>query len=77
MFATECNRTGKDHSGKYPGWSMALNPLGEFICGGREATEQGILLADFDYSCLPKIRASIPVYDDRLRILDEIDDSQL
>ncbi len=77
VFLLACNRTGKDHSGKYPGWSMALNPLGEFICGGREATEQGILLADFDYSCLPKIRASIPVYDDRLRILDEIDDSQL
>ncbi len=77
IFVLACNRTGHDHSGKYPGWSVAVDPLGEILCGGKEATSAGILLADLDYTVLPKIRSSIPVYDNRLRILDEIDDSQL
>ena len=77
MFVLACNRTGSDRSGKYPGCSLAADALGKVLCGGPEASGQGILLADFDYSRLDKIRSSIPVYRDRKPILDELDDSQL
>jgi predicted amidohydrolase len=77
LFMLSCNRTGKDKSGKYPGCSVAVDPLGKVLTGGWEASEPGVLLAELDYSVLPHIRGSIPVYKDRMRIMDEIDDSQL
>lgn len=76
-FMLACNRTGSDRSGKYPGCSVAVDALGKVLCGGPEASEPGVLLAELDYSYMDKIRSSIPVYDDRKPIVDEIDDSQL
>lgn len=77
VFVLGCNRTGRDASGSYPGWSVIVDPLGHMLAGGREAEDSGIILADIDYSQMPRIRQGIPVYNDRLRILDEIDDSML
>ncbi len=77
LFVLACNRTGRDASGKYPGCSIAVDPLGSVLAGGMTATEPGVLLAELDYSGLDKLRAAIPVYRDRRRILDEIDDGQL
>lgn len=76
-FVLACNRTGHDASGKYPGCSVAVDALGKVLCGGPEAKQPGVLLAELDYSRMGKIRSSIPVYDDRKMILDEIDDSTL
>ena len=77
LFLLACNRTGHDKSGKYPGCSMALDALGQVLAGGMEAKSPGVLLAEFDYTTLQHIRSAIPVYRDRKRILDEIDDGQL
>lgn len=77
VFVLGCNRTGRDASGKYPGWSVAVDPLGHVLAGGKEAESPGVLLADIDYGQMSKIRSAIPVYNDRLRIVDEIDDSIL
>ncbi len=76
-FVLGCNRTGHDASGKYPGCSVVVDPLGHVLAGGPEAKDAGVLLADLDYSRMSSIRKSIPVYNDRKRIVDEIDDSQL
>lgn len=75
IFAT--NRTGKDLSGKYVGCSMIVDPLGEVLAGGLEAKDAGIIIADCDFSQIEDIRRSIPVYNDRANLLDEIDNSLL
>lgn len=75
IFVFANNRTGKDASGRYVGCSMAVDPLGEVLAGGLEAKDAGIIIADCDFEKIDEIRRKIPVYDDRLNILDEIDNS--
>lgn len=77
LFVFAVNRTGKDSSGRYVGCSMAVDPLGNVLAGGYEAKDSGIIIADCDFSQINNIRKTIPVYDDRVNILDEIDNSLL
>lgn len=77
IFVFANNRTGKDQSGKYVGCSMAVDPLGNVLAGGLEAKDAGIIIADCDFDQIADVRKRIPVYDDRVNILDEIDNSLL
>lgn len=77
VFLLGCNRIGRDASGRYSGRSVAVDALGQVLCGGFDDDKPGIFFATLDYSNMEKIRTAIPVYDDRKPILDEIDDSQL
>ena len=77
LFVFATNRTGKDLSGKYVGCSMAVDPLGNVLAGGLEAKDAGIIIADCDFSQIDDVRRVIPVYNDRVNILDEIDNSLL
>lgn len=77
LFVFSVNRTGKDQSGKYVGCSMAVDPLGNVLAGGLEAKDAGIIIAECDFNKIDEVRQRIPVYDDRVNILDEIDNSLL
>lgn len=76
-FVLACNRTGKDRSGKYPGCSMLIDPFGDVVSGGIEATHPGVLLGELNLELLRKSRGGIPFYSARRRIIDEIDDTQI
>lgn len=76
VYVFACNRTGKDSSGRYPGCSMVIDPLGNILAGGMEAKHQGIIMADIEFENLADVRYAMPVLENRRRILDEIDDGQ-
>ncbi len=59
----------------YPGSSMIISPIGEVLA--ELDNRQGVICADLDFSICDEVKRKISVYDDRRRILDEIDDSQI
>lgn len=75
IFVLAANRTGSDRSGVYPGHSLIIDPWGEILA--EAGSEEGIITAEIDFGIIGEAANTIPVFADRHRILDEIDDSQL
>lgn len=75
VFVLTSNKVGKDKTGTYSGFSQIINPNGEVIadCGN----EAGFAIAEIDFSENLKMSGKIPVFSDRRRILDEIDESNI
>jgi len=74
VFVIAVNRFGEDTSGVYNGHSLVVSPWGDILL---DAVQEELSLVDIDMSLVDEARSKLPVLEERRRILDEIDDSQL
>lgn len=72
-FVVAANVTGKMDS-PYCGSSMIISPWGEILAQGDEREQ--ILYSELDLEEISKVRKTIPVFQQRKAILDEIDDTR-
>lgn len=70
-FVLACDVTGDKDSG-YCGSSLMVSPWGEILVQGDE--KETILYGALDFSQIAKVRRTIPVFEQRCLIFDEIND---
>lgn len=63
MYVVACNRVGRSGNTDFFGHSMIIDPWGEVIAEGDES--ERILSADLNLGLVDKVRATIPVFQDR------------
>ncbi|HEY0829414.1 MAG TPA: carbon-nitrogen family hydrolase [Bacilli bacterium] len=63
MFVVACNRVGVSGTTDFFGHSMIIDPWGEIIAEGGEQEE--IIFAAVDLGHVDKVRAMIPIFEDR------------
>lgn len=74
-FVLAANATGISGDTQFPGHSMIVSPFGDILAEGGE--EEGVFIAELDFGLIEQARNTISVYNDRRRIIDEIDDNQI
>lgn len=63
MYVVACNRVGRGGGEHFFGHSLIINPWGEVIAEGGE--EEEVLTAEITLPLVDKVRAQIPVFEDR------------
>lgn len=63
MFVVACNRVGTSRGSEFFGSSMIISPWGDVLAEGGE--EETILRAELELSEVDRVRAAIPVFQDR------------
>jgi omega-amidase len=63
MYVISCNRVGTSGTTHFFGHSMIIDPWGEVLAEGSE--EEAIIQVTIDLSLVEKVRAKIPVFEDR------------
>ncbi len=63
MYVVACNRVGTSRGTEFFGHSMIISPWGEVLAEGGE--EEAILTASLDLDEVPRVRSTIPVFEDR------------
>ena len=74
-FLISANATGVSSSTEFAGCSMIISPIGEIL--NEAGCQEGVFLADLDINQIEKIKSKINIFNDRKRIIDEIDDNQI
>jgi N-carbamoylputrescine amidase len=64
LYIFRVNRIGRDHGLDFYGHSFCVNPYGE-LCANPIGMQESILLADVDFSRIPKIREESGFFRDR------------
>lgn len=62
-FVIACNRIGSDPNNEFGGHSIVIGPWGEIIADAKE--EETILYAEIELSEVDRVRADIPIFEDR------------
>ncbi|MDO4541930.1 MAG: carbon-nitrogen family hydrolase [Bacillota bacterium] len=73
VFVVGVNRVGKSELSLYSGHSLIIDPYGNILAEGSE--EEEILSGVLDMELIDICRTKIPSLNDRLNILDEIDNN--
>lgn len=63
MYVVACNRMGKSGDAEFFGHSIVIDPWGEIVAEAQE--EDTILRGEIDLSIVEKVRATIPIFEDR------------
>jgi omega-amidase len=63
MFVVAVNRVGEEEGTVYGGHSMVVDPWGEILAEGDG--EETVLTVEIDPDVVRRVRATIPVFDDR------------
>ncbi|MEK4249853.1 carbon-nitrogen family hydrolase [Paenibacillus sp. FSL W7-1287] len=63
MYVVACNRMGTSGDSEFFGHSIVIDPWGEIVAEAQD--EDTILTGEIDLSIVEKVRATIPIFEDR------------
>ena len=74
-FLVSANATGVSAGTEFSGNSMIISPIGDILNEG--GSQEGVYLSDLNMNQIEEIKSKINIFNDRKRIIDEIDDNQI